>query len=142
MAKTRDAKASAPEATNQPGDEQFKAYDDAVKNGPPLDINVVTTPGGRGLEDDLEEYRAVNPKLSGGDVDAAWREADSSGEEAVGGTVAVPDQDNVDEIGEAVGLEFQDDQELRGPAEVLEKRDRKRWELNRSSADSDPANEE
>jgi hypothetical protein len=142
MSKTKDAKASAPEAINKPGDEQFKAYDEAVKKGPPLDINVVTTPGGRGLEEALEEHTGVNPKLSGGDMDAAWQQAESSGEEAVGGTVATPDQDNVDEIGEAVGLEFQDNQELRGPAEVLEERDRNRWELNRSSADSDPANEE
>jgi hypothetical protein len=142
MAKTKHAKTVAAKALNEPGDEKFEAYDKAVKKGPPLDINVVTTPGGRGLEEALEGQTAVNPKLSGGDVDAAWREAESSGEEAVGGTVATPDQDNVDEIGEAVGLEFEDNQELRGPAEVLEKRDRKRWELNRSSADGDPANQE
>lgn len=142
MSKTKDSKAVAPEAKAVAGDDQFKAYDEAVKKGPPLDINVRTTPGGRALGDELDEFNAVSPKLSGGDVDAAWQQAESSGEESVGGTVATPDQDNVDEIGEAVGLEFQDNQELRGPAEVLEKRDRRRWELNRHSADSDPANEE
>jgi hypothetical protein len=129
-------------ATNAPEAEKYKAYDEAVEKGPPLDINVVTTPGGRSLAGDAGEQAGLNPKLSGGDIDAAWREAESSGDEAVGGSVATPDQDNVDEIGEAVGLEFQDNQELRGPAEVLEKRDSKRWELNRQSADSDPANEE
>jgi len=151
MSKTKDSKATSDaikdsrassDAVNQPDDEKFKAYDAAVKKGPPLDINVVTTQGGRSLEDELDENRAVNPKLSGGDVDADWQDADSVGDEAVGGTVATPDQDNVDEIGEAVGLEYQDNQELRGSAEILDKRDRNRWELNRSSADTDPANEE
>jgi hypothetical protein len=141
MSKTRDSK-TATNAVNKSDDDEFKAYDEAVKKGPPLDINVVTTQGGRRLEDELDENTAVNPKLSGGDVDAAWQEAESVGDEAVGGSVATPDQDNVDEIGEAVGLEFQDNQELRGPAEVLDERDRNRWELNRSSADTDPANEE
>jgi hypothetical protein len=142
MSKTRDSKVAASDAVNEPDDNQFKAYDDAVKKGPPLDINVVTTQGGRKLEDELDENTSVNPKLSGGDIDAAWQEAESVGDEAIGGSVSTPDQDNVDEIGEAVGLEFQDNQELRAPAEVLDKRDRQRWELNRSSADSDPANEE
>jgi hypothetical protein len=32
-------------------------------------------------------------------------------------------------------MEFQDNQELRSPAEILDKRDRKRWELDRRSAD-------
>jgi len=142
MSKTRDSKVAASDAVSEPDDNQFKAYDDAVKKGPPLDINVVTTQGGRRLEYELDENTAVNPKLSGGDIDAAWQEAESVGDEAVGGSVSTPDQDNVDEIGEAVGLEFQDNEELRAPAEVLDKRDRQRWELNRSSADSDPANEE
>lgn len=151
MSKTKDSKAASDarkdskaydDAVNQPDDEKFKAYDDAVKKGPPMDIPAATTQGGRSLEGELDENRAVNPKLSGGDVDADWQDADSVGDEAVGGTVATPDQDNVDEIGEAVGLEYQDNQELRGPAEILDKRDRDRWELNRSSADDDPANEE
>ncbi len=45
------------------------------------------------------------PLLSGGDVDADWKRADSIGEEAVGGSVATPDQDVVDEIGRALGVE-------------------------------------
>jgi hypothetical protein len=122
---------------------EFKAYDDAVKKGPPLDPGVVTTIGGRRMGDELEEHHSVSPRLSGGDVDAAWQEAEAGGDEAVGGSVATPDQDVVDEIGRAVGLEFQDNEELRAPAEVLEKRDRHRWELDRRSADdTDPSNQE
>jgi hypothetical protein len=125
------------EATDalEPGKDEFTAYDEAVSKGPPLDSGIRITVGGRRLEDKLEEHNSVSPKLSGGDVDAAWAEAESSGDEAVGGSVATPDQNIVDEIGEAVGLEFQDDEELRAPAEVLDKRDHHRWELDRRSAD-------
>lgn len=87
------------------------------------------------MQDELEEYTSVNPILSGGDVDAKWQSAEQSGEEAVGGHAPTPDQDNVDQIGQAVGLEFQDNQELRSPEEILAKRDRRRWELDRRSAD-------
>jgi len=67
--------------------------------------------------------------LTGGDVDADWARAASSGEEAVGGTVATPDQDVVDEIGRAVGLEQPTDAEVRTSDEILHERDRHRWDL-------------
>jgi Family of unknown function (DUF6335) len=57
--------------------------------------------------------RATSPALSGGDVDADWRRAESAGEEAVGDTVATPDQDVVDEIGRALGVERASDAEVR-----------------------------
>jgi len=125
----------------QSDDEKFKAYDEAVKHGEPLQEELLT-PGGRRLEEELEEYHSVSPRLSGGDIDADWQDAESSGEETVGGTVATPDQDDVDEIGRAVGLEFPDNQPLRSPAEILAERDRHRWELNRHSADNDIAQNE
>jgi hypothetical protein len=89
------------------------------------------------MEQELREHNAVSPVLSGGDTDAAWQEAESTGEESVGGHAATPDQDIVDEIGRATGLEFQDHQELRTHDEVLAKRDRRRWELDRRSAGRD-----
>ena len=91
---------------------------------------------GRGqLERELEEYNSVSPILSANDIDADWKEAEDSGAEAVGGHAPTPDQDIVDEIGRAVGMEFQDNQELHTHDEVLAKRDRHRWELDRRSAD-------
>lgn len=86
-------------------------------------------------ERELKEYHSVSPVLSANDVDADWQEAEDSGEETVGGHVATPDQDIVDEIGRAVGMEFQDNQELHTHDEVMAKRDRHRWELDRRSAD-------
>jgi hypothetical protein len=85
------------------------------------------------LEEDLVEYTHQTPKLSGGDVDAAWEYSDQSGEESVGGSVATPDQDVVEELGEALGITYNDDEEL-DTAEKLGERDLNRWELNPASA--------
>lgn len=89
------------------------------------------------VEREFEKYHSVRPELTAGDVDARWQEAEDSGAETPGGHVATPDQDNVDEIGRAVGIEFQDNQELSAPGEILSRRDRRRWEMDRRSAVGD-----
>jgi hypothetical protein len=76
----------------------------------------------------------TGPPLSGGDLDADWQRAWSSGEEAVGGSVATPDQDVVDEIGRALGVEQAPDAPVRTSEEILEERDRRYWELERKAA--------
>ena len=86
------------------------------------------------LAEKLLEYTNTSPTLSGGDVDAAWEDADDVGEEAVGGGNPTPDQDVVEEIGEAMGVTFQDNEPL-DIVEKMEKRDRDRWELDPASAD-------
>ena len=80
-------------------------------------------------------HAETSPVLSGGDVDADWMRAHLSGEEAVGGSVATPDQDVVDEIGRAVGVEQAADAEVRMSEEILRNRDRFRWHLEREAAD-------
>lgn len=93
--------------------------------------------GGRKvLEEELDEYHSQSPELSGGDLDADWRRANQVGEETVGGSVPTPDQDRVDELGEAAGLTYEDDEPLQGEEKIRE-RDRNRWELNPESADED-----
>ena len=79
-------------------------------------------------EEELRKYTGTSPKLTGGDLDADWRRASSVGEEAVGGSVATPDQDRVDEIGSALGVPRAPDEEFRPSSEILEQRDRKRLE--------------
>ena len=76
-------------------------------------------------------YRETGPALSGGDVDADWQRAASSGEEAVGGSVATPDQDVVDEIGQALGVEQAPDAPVTTSEEILHARDRHYWHLER-----------
>jgi Family of unknown function (DUF6335) len=51
------------------------------------------------------------------------------GEETPGGTTPTPDQNGVDDIGRAYGLQEEDTGVLRSGAEVLERRDRHRSEL-------------
>ena len=105
-----------------------ESYGTGIKTEPGYNI------GTRRLRDEEEQYTSTSPELSGGDVDAAWEQADAVGEEAVGGTVATPDQDIVDELGAAVGLEMDDRAFLR-TTEILEQRDDRRFELDPSSSE-------
>ena len=93
--------------------------------------------GGNRMMREQEEYHSVSPELTAGDVDAAWQEAESAGDETPGGHSATPEQNNVDEIGKAFGIELQDNQEQLTHDEILARRDRNRWELNRNSADDE-----
>jgi hypothetical protein len=87
------------------------------------------------LLEELDEHNSLSPRLSGGDIDAAWQDANVAGEEAVGGSVSTPDQDVVDELGEGAGLTYRDDEPLDYDRKVLD-RDRNRWELDPASADT------
>ena len=84
----------------------------------------------RALQDTKEPPEAV---LTGGDIDAAWDQA-SVGDETVGGSSPTPDQDIVDEIGEALGVTYQDGEPLH-TTEKIERRDAERWELNPASSE-------
>ena len=96
---------------------------------------VSSDPGNREGENYLlEEEDSLDPSLSAGDVDAAWEDSIVAGEESVGGSAPTPDQDNVDEIGEAAGVTYQDDEPLNSDKKILG-RDRGRWELNPASTD-------
>ncbi|WP_316435869.1 DUF6335 family protein [Leptolyngbya sp. NK1-12] len=79
-------------------------------------------------------YNDPEPVLTGGDIDANYEQASVVGDEAVGGTVATPDQDVVDELGAAVGIEMDDRSFLR-TGDMLEQRDDRRWELDPKSAE-------
>ena len=90
--------------------------------------------GRRGLAESLEEHTGMTPALTGGDVDANWEEAYFSGDEAPGGDNPTPDQDIVDEIGKSLGVEYQDNEELKSSDKVSE-RDKHRWELDPASSE-------
>lgn len=77
----------------------------------------------------------ADPLLTGGDVDADWQRAASSGEEAVGGSAATPDQDVVDEIGHALGVEQADEAPVHTSNEIFEARRRHYWHLERLAAE-------
>ncbi len=80
------------------------------------------------------EHGEAGSPLTGGELDSDWNDAYSSGEEAPGGDMPTPDQDVVEEIGRALGVEYEDAEELKG-AEKIESRDRHRWEYDPASAE-------
>jgi hypothetical protein len=106
---------------------------------PTTDIDNLLGPEEEALKEEaeiLQEY-AVETRLTGGDIDADWKGAQDVGDEAVGGHAPTPDQDDVDAIGRALGIEQQDNQELHTHDEILEKRDKERWELDRRSEEEE-----
>ena len=82
----------------------------------------------------IREHTEGGPALTSGDLDADWNSAYSSGEETPGGDMPTPDQDVVEEIGRALGVEYEDSEELKG-AEKIEQRDKHRWEYDPASAE-------
>ena len=90
-----------------------------------------------GLARDVAAHTETGPRLSGGDLDADWVGAYASGEESVGGSVATPDQDVVDELGRALGVEQESDAPVRTSDDILHARDRLRWHLERKAADAE-----
>src|SRR5947209_7510861 len=89
--------------------------------------------GPRQLHEKLHQHHSTSPALSGGDVDAAWEDADV-GEESVGGANPTPDQNVVDELGKAAGVSYSDAEPLHTTEEV-EDRDKHRWELDPASSE-------
>lgn len=79
----------------------------------------------------------ADPILTGGDIDANYEQAAVVGDEAVGGTVATPDQDIVEELAAAVGVEIHDQTPL-AVNDMLEHRDDQRWELDPKSSEDYP----
>jgi hypothetical protein len=95
------------------------------------------SPAGSGQEHYHQRQRAHSGEdrsLTSGDLDTDWNEAYSSGEETPGGDMQTPDQDIVDEIGLALGVEYDDGEELKG-SEKIEGRDKHRWEYDPASAE-------
>jgi hypothetical protein len=93
---------------------------------PPAEATVLRGDRARAVDARLREHTSTGPELTGGDVDADWERAASVGEEAVGGSVATPDQDVVDELGEALGVPRAPDEPVKTSQEILEARDARR----------------
>jgi hypothetical protein len=115
-----------PPANPEPSDED-------LAGPPPREATIIRTDRERQAEEEQAEYTATSPRLTGGDVDADWQRADSVGEEGVGGSVSTPDQSNVDELGEALGVPRSPDEPVKTSSEILEKRDRHRLEQEGTS---------
>ncbi len=112
---------------------------EAMVPSPPSSLNMNRRGSAvRTGRDEIAEHRAdhatMTPSITGGDVDANVEDAYFTGDEAPGGDNSTPDQDIVDDIGKALGVEYQDNEELRGSDKVAD-RDKHRWELDPASAE-------
>ena len=72
--------------------------------------------------------------ITAGDVDVDVEDAYFTGDGAPGGDNPTPDQEVVDEIGKALGVEYDDNEPLKASDKVGE-RDKHRWELDPASSD-------
>ena len=81
-----------------------------------------------------QDHLGMPPAITAGDIDVNIDQAYFAGDEAPGGDNQTPDQDIVDDIGRAIGVEYQDNEELRASDKVAD-RDKHRWELDPASAE-------
>src|SRR5687768_18126929 len=84
----------------------------------------------------LRNNTAASPRDAGGDLDADWEDVNASGSETVAGDNPTPDQSLVEENASAIGVSYEDNEELE-IIEKIEKRDRDRFELEESSKATD-----
>jgi hypothetical protein len=80
----------------------------------------------------LRNNTAASPRDAGGDLDAAWEDVNDSGSETVAGDNPTPDQSLVEENASAMGVSYEDNEELEF-LDKIEKRDRDRFELDENS---------
>jgi Family of unknown function (DUF6335) len=138
---TKPARAARPASARKPAldRERRRLPEASLPPTPPSSLDLdqrasAARSGRREIEEHLSEHTETGPILTAGDVDADWEAAYSSGDEAPGGDNPTPDQDVVDEIGRSLGLEYNDNEELKG-ADKVEARDRHRWELDPASSE-------
>jgi Family of unknown function (DUF6335) len=113
---------------------------------PPSSLDLDRSPsaarsGRQSLREARLQHHETSPELTGGDVDASWEDAYAIGDEAPGGDNPTPDQDRVDDIGKALGVQYEDSEELKSSDKISE-RDKHRWELDPASAEDYPEHEE
>ena len=112
---------------------------DTVLSTPPSSLNMdrhgsAARTGRAELDQTRRDHRSMTPEIAGGDVDVDVEDAYFTGEEAPGGDNPTPDQDIVDDIGKALGVEYADNEELKASDKVTE-RDKHRWELDPASSE-------
>src|ERR1044071_921378 len=80
----------------------------------------------------LRNNTSASPRDAGGDLDAAWEDVNDSGSETIAGDNPTPDQSIVEENARAIGVSYEDNEELEF-IDKIEKRDRERFELDENS---------
>ena len=97
---------------------------------PAVDISA----GAAKLAHRLRNDSLADPTITAGDLDAQWESAQFSGDESAVSSMPTPEHSVVDDIGAAMGVTYQDNEELKF-GEKERSRDHKRWELDPASSD-------
>ena len=92
------------------------------------------------MAEHLRDHTESSPDLTAGDVDADWAHAYDSGDEAPGGDNPTPDQDVVDQIGHALGVDYDEAESLK--SDKVTERDHHRWEYDPASSEDYPDRDE
>jgi len=82
----------------------------------------------------LKEHNGLDAELRAGDPDAVLEDVMFVGEEAPGGANPTPGMSDVDDVGRALGLHYQDNEPL-DMTEKMARRDDERWELDPASSE-------
>jgi hypothetical protein len=117
---------------------QLRELEESIP-GAPSSLNLERKPsaarsGRQEMAEARRDHNEVSPEITAGDVDANWEDAYSVGDEAPGGDNPTPDQDRVDDIGKALGVQYEDNEELKAVDKIAQ-RDRHRWELDPASSE-------
>jgi len=128
----------APPAKTPRLDRARRTLDETVQTPPSsLDLNQrgsAARTGRAGMVESLDEHRGMAPAIAGGDADVDIENAYFTGDEAPGGDNPAPDEEVVDDIGKALGVQYEDNEELKASDKIVE-RDRHRWEMDPASSE-------
>jgi uncharacterized protein DUF6335 len=131
--------ASSPAAGKTPRlDRARRTLEDVVPTPPSsLDMDWHGSAARTGREEMAESHRnhkGMSPEIASGDLDVDVESAYFTGEESPGGDNPTPDQDIVDNIGKALGVQYDDAEELKS-SDKISQRDKHRWELDPASSE-------
>ena len=114
---------------NERKDRNRNGLDDRIE--PPIpDVSA----GSKKLAERLRDDPLADLTVTGGDVDAQFEGAQFSGDESAVSSMSTPENNQVDEIGASMGINYADDEELKAGDKERE-RDRHRWELDPASSE-------
>ena len=114
---------------NERKDRNRNGIEDAIEP-PAVDVSA----GSAKLAQRLRDDGAADPTITAGDLDANWANAQFSGDESAVSSSPTPDQGVVDDIGRAMGVTYEDNEELK-VGEKERSRDKRRWELDPASSE-------
>jgi hypothetical protein len=114
---------------NERKDRNRNGLDDRIE--PPIpDVSA----GSKKLAERLRDDSLADLQVTGGDVDAQFESAQFSGDESAVSSMPTPENNQVEEIGAAMGINYADGEELKA-GEKERERDQHRWELDPASSE-------